>query len=316
MKKVLAILLVLAMVFTFAACGNKEDASSDTGTSSTITSTEGDETSSSETTNNESTGDTTTSDTTSDSSSEQNTSNPTTSTTSKPTDTSKPTTSTTPSTSKPSTETSKPTETHTHNWGWWSTETEAIIGRTGIEKRTCLDCKETETRSTTKSAVANSFYNHYLQEYFVWFIQGGGNNTSFDTSALFKCGDLLARDNYWDGEPEEIATATISVDVYYKALKEYFVVSDSIINQMKAARSGNAYPVTFDGFTPGPLYGVEGYIHNGGNKYTVYYNVTMGDYVGQVSPIKVELEYNLLNNKPNRYFSIEKVNSIPSNITK
>jgi len=150
----------------------------------------------------------------------------------------------------------------------------------------------------------------------VWFSQDGGNNTPFDIWALFKCGDLLARDNYWDGEPEEIATSTISVDVYYKALKEYFVVSDSIINQMKAARSGNAYPVTYDGFTPGPLYGVEGYIHNGGNKYTVYYNVTMGDYVGQVSPIKVELEYNLLNNKPNRYISIEKVNSIPSNITK
>ncbi len=308
MKKVLAILLVLAMVFSFAACGSKEDASSDTGASSTITSTDGDKTSS-ETTNNESTGDATTSDTTSDSSSEQNTSKPTES--SKPADTSKPTTSTTQSTSKP-TDTSTPTETHTHSWGNWKIETKALIGRDGTEKRTCSGCKETETRSTTKDALRNSFFNEYLQEYFVWCVMNGSNPTPFDTTALFKCGDLLARDNYWDGSAEDIATATISVDVYYKALKEYFVVSDSIINQMKAARSGNAYPVTFDGFTPGCLYYIEGYVHNSGNKYTVYYDC---DDAG-ATPIKVELEYNLLNNKPNRYISIEKVNSIPSNITK
>ncbi len=302
MKKVLAILLVLALVFSFAACGNKEDASSNTGTSSTITTTEGDETSSSEATNTESTGDATTSDTTSGSSSEQNTSKPTES--SKPADTNKPTTSTTPSTSKPS------TETHTHSWGNWRIETKALVGKDGTEKRTCSGCKETETRSTTKDAIFNSFFNEYLQEYFVWCVQSE-KNTRFHITALFKCGDLIARDLCYNGTAEEIATSSIPVNDYYNALKEYFVLNDVAINQLKAARNGDAYPVTFDGFTPGTLYYVAGYSHQSQNIYTVYYDC---DDEG-MKPIAVTLEYNLLNGKPNRYISIEKVNSIPSNIT-
>ena len=81
---------------------------------------------------------------------------------------------------------------------------------------------------------------------------------------------------------------------------------------MKAARSGNAYAVTMNGFTPGDVYYIEGYIHNGGNKYTVYYNCDESN----AKPMKVELEYNLVNGKPNRYTSIEKVNSVPSNISR
>ena len=80
---------------------------------------------------------------------------------------------------------------------------------------------------------------------------------------------------------------------------------------MKTARGGSEYSVNGGGFTPGTLYYVAGYINNGGNKYTVYYDCDEDS----AKPIKVELEYNLLNGKPNRYISIEKVNSIPSNIT-
>ena len=80
---------------------------------------------------------------------------------------------------------------------------------------------------------------------------------------------------------------------------------------MKTARGGSEYSVNGGGFTPGTLYYVAGYIHNGGNKYTVYYDCDEDS----AKPIKVELEYNLLNGKPNRYISIEKVNSIPGNIT-
>lgn len=316
LKKIMALLLALCLLFCLTACGNGDTNSNTSGDVSQIQSTTDtlseNETTNSETSSTESGTENTTS-TPTNSETSATTSKPTES--SKPANTSKPTTSTTPSTSKPSTETSKPTETHTHSWGNWRIETKALVGKDGTEKRTCSSCKETETRSTTKDAIFNSFFNEYLQEYFVWCVMNGSNPTPFDTSALFKCGDLIARDLCYHGTPEDIATSTIPVNDYYNALKQYFVLSDNVINQMKAARSGNAYPVTYDGFTPGPMYETVGYIHNGGNKYTVYYDA-IGDYQGQVNPIKVELEYNLLNNKPNRYISIEKVNSIPSNITK
>lgn len=82
---------------------------------------------------------------------------------------------------------------------------------------------------------------------------------------------------------------------------------------MKSQRNADAYPVTMDGFTPQPIDTIVGYTHNGGNKYTVYWN---SSYNANVKPVKVELEYNLLNDKPNRYISIEFVNAIPNDIIK
>ena len=135
-----------------------------------------------------------------------------------------------------------------------------------------------------------------------------GNQTTFDISALFKCGDLIARD-----ECSITKESTIAVNDYYKALKEHFVLEDAIISQMKSQRNADAYPMTMDGFTPQPFDTVVGYTHNGGNKYTVYWQSRYRD---DVKPIKVELEYNLLNGKPNKYIAIEFVNTIPNNIVK
>ena len=314
MKRILALLLALCLVLCLAACGNEDTNSDTTGDvsqtqSTTDTSSENESTTSGIDSGTENTTSTpTNSETPSTTTKPTESSAPTTSTTSKPTDTSEPT-----DTNKPTTSTTtKPTETHTHDWGWWKTETKALVGKDGTEARTCSGCKEVERRSTTKDALRNSFFNEYLQEYFVWCVMNGSNPTPFDTTALFKCGDLIARNLCYDGAPEDIATSSIPVNDYYDALKQYFVLNDVAINQLKAARDGDAYPVTYDGFTPGTLYYVAGYSHDGGNKYTVYYDC---DDEG-ATPIKVELEYNLLNNKPNRYISIEKVNSIPSNIIK
>ena len=289
MKRILAILLALTMLFVFVACDNTST-SADADASSTATA-----------------GDTVTPSATPGDSTIDNTGAPTETNASTPTATAVP-----GETAKPTaTATNKPTETHTHNWGNWTVETKALVGKDGTEKRTCSGCSEVEKRSTTKGALINSFSNDYLQEYFVFCAQDGGNATPFNTNALLLVGDLIARDLCYKGTAAEIATSTIPVNDYYNALKEYFVVNDSIINQMKATRSGNAYAVTMNGFTPGYLYYIEGYVHNGGNKYTVYYNCDDNG----AKPMKVEIEYNLLNNKPNRYISIEKVNSIPSNIT-
>lgn len=314
MKRILSLLLALTLVFALVACSNEKDTTSEPDTSTTQTETESTDTN-----------DTQTSETDTDESS-SDTETPSNSTPTTSTETSKPTTSdndnttsskpsnttSTPTTSSP-TETNKPTSsantpTHTHNWSVdWKTETKALVGKDGTEKRTCSGCKEVEKRSTKANAAYNSFWDCYLDEYFAWFVYSG-NQTTFDISALFKCGDLIARD-----ECPITQDSTIAVNDYYKALKEHFVLNDAIISQMKSQRNADVYPITMDGFTSQPFDTVVGYTHNGGNKYTVYWKSSYRD---DVKPIKVELEYNLLNGKPNRYISIEFVNSIPNNIVK
>lgn len=312
-KKITALLLAFCLLICLSAC-NKEATSSDISSDVSQTETTDSQTEESSKTD------------TTDTSTDKSSSNTETPSNSSPTstETSKPTTSdkdnttsikpsnttSTPTTSKPTTSTpsSTPsTPTHTHSWGSWKTETKALIGKDGTEKRTCSSCKEVEKRSTKTDAIVNSFLDFYLDEYFAWFINSG-NQTTFDISALFKCGDLIARD-----ECPITQDSTIAVNDYYKALKEHFVLNDAIISQMKSQRNADAYPMTMDGSTPQPFDTVVGYTHNGGNKYTVYWE---SSYRNDVKPIKVELEYNLLNGKPNRYISIEFVNSIPNNIVK
>ena len=300
MKRILSLLLALTLVFALVACSNEKDTTSEPDTSTTQTETE-----------NTDTNDTQTSETDTDESSSV-TETPSNSTPTTSTETSKPTTSNKDNTtsSKPTNTTSTPsnsTPTHTHSWSDWKTETKAFVGKDGTEKRTCSGCKEVEKRSTKAIAAYNSFWDCYLDEYFAWFVYSG-NQTTFDISALFKCGDLIARD-----ECPITQDSTIAVNDYYKALKEHFVLNDAIISQMKSQRNADVYPMTMDGFTSQPFDTVVGYTHNGGNKYTVYWKSSYRD---DVKPIKVELEYNLLNGKPNRYISIEFVNSIPNNIVK
>ena len=306
MKRILALLLALTLVFALVACSNEKDTTSEPDTSTTQTETEStdtNDTQTSETDTDESSSDTETPSNSTPTSTETN--KPTTSdkdntTSSKPSNTTS-----TPTTSTPSSTPSTPS--HTHSWSSWKTETKALIGKDGTEKRTCSSCKEVEKRNTKTDAIVNSFLDFYLDEYFAWFINSG-NQTTFDISALFKCGDLIARD-----ECPITQDSTIAVNDYYKALKEHFVLNDAIISQMKSQRNADAYPMTMDGSTPQPFDTVVGYTHNGGNKYTVYWESSYRD---DVKPIKVELEYNLLNGKPNRYISIEFVNSIPNNIVK
>ncbi len=306
MKRILALLLALTLVFALVACSDEKDTTSEPNTSTTQTETEStdtNDTQTSETDTDESSSDTETPSNSTPTSTETN--KPTTSdkdntTSSKPSNTTS-----TPTTSTPSSTPSTPS--HTHSWSSWKTETKALIGKDGTEKRTCSSCKEVEKRNTKTDAIVNSFLDFYLDEYFAWFINSG-NQTTFDISALFKCGDLIARD-----ECPITQDSTIAVNDYYKALKEHFVLNDAIISQMKSQRNADAYPMTMDGSTPQPFDTVVGYTHNGGNKYTVYWESSYRD---DVKPIKVELEYNLLNGKPNRYISIEFVNSIPNNIVK
>lgn len=309
MKRILSLLLALTLVFALVACSNEKDTSSDPDSSTPTTQTESTDTNDTQTSE---------TDTTAENSGDAETpsnSNPTGTETSKPTASDKgnttsskpsntpstPTTSTSSSTpSTPSSSTTTPsTPSHTHSWSDWKTETKALIGRDGIEKRTCSSCKETESRTTTNAASSNSFYDEAIK----YFLSSNYMN-EFTLNYI----SYFAQE--YEGRNEETIRPSFTTVVNW--LSSRFVITDSVKAKMK---QDNRYDSTSDTFilpyenafsSPACL----GYIHNGGNKYTVYYQ----HWEEKTDIIKVELEYNLLDGKPNKYLLIEPVNSVPNNI--
>lgn len=300
MKKFLALLLALTLVFALVACSNEKDTTSEPDTSTTQTETESTENT-----------ETTDSDTADESSSETETPSSSTSTPTTSTETSKPTTSNKDNTtsSKPSNTTSTPTTStpsHTHSWSDWKTETKALIGKDGTEKRTCSSCKETETRSTKADAVYNSFYDYELHWFMLDIIGFSGGINSQNLIFYFS--------QKYEGRDAE--TFYPSSSTVFNWLSSRFVLTDSLKEEMKQDarynKSSDTFALSFEG-NCGNL-DMIGYIHNGGNKYTVYYS--FDNWGHEQANYKVELEYNLLNGKPNKYLLIERVNSIPNNIIK
>ena len=231
MKRILAILLVLAMVFSFAACGSKEDTSSDTGASSTITSTEGDKTSSSETTNNESTGDAITSNTTSDSSSEQNTSKPTES--SKPADTSKPTT-------------SKPTESTSssdcpHDDRLWKQDKIATYYSEGQDIQMCHLCNQWVTRKLpkiSKHEAISSFGENHEVRYLTVLSEDGKAN--FNIHQVICVVHSIFYDPYVHSLNGNDLPVEIPLDQVIDAAKANFKLESNFAEQLKASKYYNA----------------------------------------------------------------------------
>jgi hypothetical protein len=116
-----------------------------------------------------------------------------------------------------------------------------------------------------------------------------------------------------DGMDFEISSAGA-----FAFLDEHFVLTDAQKASMKEDSRYNAATDKFSLTWPGSNLNREicGYTHNGGNNYTVYYAASNSG--GEECNVywKVVLEHNAPNGKPNRYISIVRVDSIPSNITK
>ena len=96
-------------------------------------------------------------------------------------------------------------------------------------------------------------------------------------------------------------------------------MTDSLKAEMKADRrydsATDSFNLTYPGTTPIDIDKVEGYVHNGGNKYTVYYKVS-ARHGSTPTYWKAEIEYNLLNGNSNKCLSLVGVESLPSNLTK
>ena len=211
-----------------------------------------------------------------------------------------------------------------HSWGSWSTEACALVNRKGTDKRTCSTCSAAETRENTESVLANSFYDPGLEQIFYWGFNADGSPRAYS---------LL---QYAPYRYDKFAYKVNSTDTIYDTLAKSFVLNSGFKDEMraegKALYSGFGYDevndtFTFEGLSMGSVGHAEplGYVHNGGNQYTVYYSFEEnGGASAQI--YKVVVEFNRtdyfdvmswkLNGEENKYLSFEKVSSVPSDLTK
>lgn len=278
MKKLLAILITISLLFAFAACGEGGEISSDPAssdfTSSDSTSSDvissGDETSST------------------DSTSSTESQAPTSSTES----------------------VSSTVTTHTHTWSSWTVVERALLGKDGSEKRTCSGCSETETRKRTECAVSNSFFDGGLQ----YIFNNGYGSINGSTLLDYACHEF-----------HEHLHKDVTTSVIFDELSKRFTVTEQLKNDMIGiAKSmvqygGGMYGYNEANNTFNLQYQAEisncflvGYIHNGGNSYSTYYKFSPFGFDDIVLVFEVELEYNKLNGKPNKYISVQKVAEAPS----
>ena len=335
MKKILALLLALSMLFALTACGKDNENPESTGTSTSTTESTTDTTDKSQggtegTTN----GDT------------SNTTDPpsTTPPTTEPPTTEPPATeppATNPPTTPPET---NPPHTHSytskvttsascdkdgiktftcscgdsytekinaigHSWGDWKVKTQALVDKVGTEQRTCSLCSATDTQDSTKNAAFNSFYDWALVVVVMndYGSVNGSTLLSYARCALY-----------------EYIDKAVAADTIFAALSERFAygITDDTKKQMKDIASwqgsydaqNDTFTLYIDAVDPGE-FKLLGYVHNGGNKYTTYYSFTPHEFDTTLK-FAVELEYNRTNGKPNRYLSIGRTDALPSDMIK
>ena len=212
-------------------------------------------------------------------------------------------------------------ETHSHSWDY----SKATITKQpspvqdGSQTVPCSGCKETFTETLTKLSASGAFSCAQLSEMVAGTESEGQNCMTAQTVVAF----MLAT--------KEGSFTQSSGDFFAEAGK-YFALNDTLKSGIKAVSTAAfRYDAGADKFTyeaapavnPAPL--VKGFVHNGGNKYTVYYyNSTCGCWVDDcmlcLKPFhfKVELELNRGYNNmeaANKILSVTKIKSAPDNIT-
>lgn len=193
-----------------------------------------------------------------------------------------------------------------HNWGEFELESKALVGRPGKEKRTCATCLCEEYIEITKDAGLNSFYDHGLH-----FIFGSNYGTVSGFSVLEYA--TIALPEYLD--------QVIPMNTVIDALELRFDLTDDMKDGMKylaASRFGydessDTIVLHYYGDINNTVDALLGYVHKGDNRYDTYYAFTAMEFNVTLF-FKVELEYNLLEGKPNKYLSIVWVDAVPEDM--
>ncbi|MBE6904557.1 MAG: hypothetical protein E7480_08130 [Ruminococcaceae bacterium] len=306
MKKGIALLLILSMLFALTACGRDNESTESMGTITDITESSGNSTDGEQ----DGIQSTTVEDTTQTSESTGTEALHTHSYNSKVT------TSATCNTDGVKTFTCSCGDTYTekiaaagHTWSNWKVENRALVGRVGTEKRTCSVCSVSETKNSTANDITNSFFDWAL----VTIIMN--NYGDINASSLLEYA-LCTFDEYID---KPVASATV-----FAALSERFNIdfNDTLKNEMKEIgewrygynKENDTFTFYVYGLDPGK-FKLLGYVYNGGSKYTTYYSFTPHG-IDTTLNFAVELEYKKLNGKPNKYLSIGQANKLPDNMIK
>ena len=212
-------------------------------------------------------------------------------------------------------------EAHSHAWDY----SKATITKQpspvqdGSQTVPCSGCSETFTETLTKLTASSAFSCAQLSEMVAGTESEGQNCMTAQTVVAF----ILATKE---------GTVTQSAADFFAEAGKYFALNDTLKSGIKAVSTAAfRYDAGADKFTyeaapavnPAPL--VKGFVHNGGNKYTVYYyNSTCGCWVDDcmlcLKPFhfKVELELNRGYNNmeaTNKILSVTKIKSAPDNIT-
>lgn len=198
-----------------------------------------------------------------------------------------------------------------HVWGMWEIETPALLGKDGVEKQTCENCGQADRRATSQDAVQNSFADPGLQYVFDRWNGVNGNITAYGMLSYFS--------QKYEGREED--PLVVSSEDMFRWLSQRFVLTEELKAQMKQTEdAGLRYDATTDTFELdyAGSYGdirLMGYIHNGENKYTLYYEFASWNGASRADGVwEIAVEYNLQNGQPNKYLSATMVNSIPDKV--
>ena len=198
-----------------------------------------------------------------------------------------------------------------HNWGEWIITAPALLNKDGTETRTCKVCSATETKVTKENAVENAFTDVELQ-----YLFDRWNGVNGDITAAAMLSYFSQKYTGREEDPLIIPAATV-----FAWLEERFALTDGLKEEMKRLddyylkyhAATDSFELTFAGSIAEIL--LIGYIPNGENSYTVYYQHNAWDGTSRGDGVwAVTMEYNLPEGKPNRYLSVIKVDAVPDKV--
>ncbi len=197
-------------------------------------------------------------------------------------------------------------EEHIHSFTEKTLEKEFGVITIESTLKTCT-CGETEARCPyipilpVTSSGANEFLDRYFET--AW-----GNDGDFSIEGLFAAGDFLATEPYYDQESIEI-----SANEYYENLQKHFTLSDEIINEMKAVRSGDTYTLSFGYNGTHLMQGTTVWLRD--NIYRVFF-VPSGSHADGMTRYYVDVEYNSHRGSNNKIIAIKPVSENTYDITR
>ena len=139
---------------------------------------------------------------------------------------------------------------HTCQFGEWTTTQKAfgVLTLTRKVDRTCTVCGKTEAARFYEAQwdVFDQLFSKVEDSICIdrYFEVASATDGPFSIQGLFAAGDFLVTEPHAMDAGED--PIVVSAGDYYAKLQEYFVLSDSIIAQMKQERPGDSYELYFN----------------------------------------------------------------------